>query len=251
MKGYGLIGFPLSHSFSSGYFAEKFRREGIGDCYYMNFPLEDITKLPELLLKNHDLRGLNVTIPYKEKVMAFLDDLDDGAKSVGAVNTLKIRRSEGLIKMKGYNTDVYGFRMSLEPLLTPAHKKALILGTGGASKAVSFVLRELGIKAAFVSRHPRQDDQIAYPDLTGETVSSYQVIINTSPLGMHPHIGASPDIPYEHISSRHIMYDLIYNPPETVFLKEGRKRGAVTANGLDMLHFQAEKAWEIWNNNEI
>jgi shikimate dehydrogenase len=247
MRGYGLIGFPLSHSFSSLYFAAKFKKESIAGCYYKNFPLEDINELPLLVAENPELLGLNVTIPYKEKVITFLDYLDEGARSVGAVNTVKIVRSTGSIHMTGYNTDVYGFQASIEPLLKPVHKKALVLGTGGASKAVGFALKGLGIRAIFVSRRPRQSEHIGYQDLTASLIAACPLIINTSPVGMHPHDHESPDIPYQHITPQHVLYDLIYNPEETAFIKEGKKRGAVTANGLDMLYLQAEKAWEIWN----
>lgn len=247
MKGYGLIGFPLTHSFSSRYFADKFKKESIADCYYRNFPLEHIKKLPVLISENPDLQGLNVTIPYKEQVIAFLDELDEGAMAVGAVNTIKIFRTADSIHLKGYNTDVYGFRTSIQSLLKPVHNKALILGTGGASKAVSFVLKGLGIRTIFVSRNPRENEHIAYHDLTGETITSCLLIINTSPVGMYPHVNECPDIPYQHVTNQHVLYDLIYNPPETEFMKRGRKRGAVTLNGYEMLHHQAEKAWEIWN----
>ena len=247
LKGYGLVGFPLSHSFSSRYFTEKFKKESIGNCYYRNFPLEDIAGLPDLITAHPELKGLNVTIPYKEKVIAFLDELDEEAKAVGAVNTLKISRSGNKLTLKGYNTDVYGFRTSLEPLLKPSQKHALVLGSGGASKAICFVLKSLDMQVTVVSRKPREKAHISYQELTGERIAACHVIINTSPVGMYPHIQECPDIPYAYLTAGHILYDLVYNPPETEFMKKGEKRGAVAVNGLEMLHLQAEKAWEIWS----
>ena len=250
MKGFGLVGFPLSHSFSRQYFTEKFKRELITDCYYKNFPLREIGQLPALVYEHPDLRGLNITIPYKEQVMAYLDDLDEGARSVGAVNTVKIIRTAGQNILKGYNTDVYGFRTSLSPFLLPEHKAALILGTGGASKAVAHVLKDLEIEMIYVSRNPRTKDHIAYKDITYEIISFCQIIINTSPVGMYPNVHEKPDIPYQYVTSRHILFDLIYNPQETEFMKAGKARGAAIVNGKDMLYHQAEKAWEIWNSTE-
>jgi shikimate dehydrogenase len=247
MKYYGLIGFPLSHSFSEKYFAEKFEREGIKDCLYSNFPIAEIGLLPRLIADNQYLCGLNITIPYKEQVIPFLDSVDDDIATIGAVNTVKIYREGGVIRLKGYNTDVFGFITTLKPALKDHFRDALILGTGGASKAVAYVLKELGFGITYVSRTPRNQSQISYSQVTPQIISRSRVIVNASPLGMYPDTHACPDIPYEYLTHDHVLFDLIYNPPETKFLAMGRKRGAVTINGLQMLHLQAEKAWEIWN----
>ncbi len=247
MKLYGLVGHPLSHSFSRQYFSDKFAREGRGDCRYENFPLADISLLPALVKEREDLRGLNVTIPYKEKVLPFLDEVDGEAREIGAVNTIRITASGDRRLLEGFNTDVWGFRESLVPHLNPGDTSALILGTGGASRAVAFVLRNLGITFLHVSRTPSGRDTLGYGELDREVLGSVRLIINTSPLGMYPNADTCPDIPYHLVDSRHLLYDLVYNPTETRFLRKGREKGARTVGGLAMLHLQAEKSWEIWN----
>ena len=242
-KLYGLIGFPLSHSFSKGYFTEKFAREGIADSVYELFPLAHIGQFPALLETQPELVGLNVTIPYKESVIPFLHALDEEAAEIGAVNTITIRDG----RTKGYNTDVYGFEMSFKKHLKPVHQRALILGTGGASKAVLFTLNKLGIPYTLVSRSSGRD-HLTYSDITPEILDANKIIINTSPLGMYPKSEEYPDLPYEALSADHYLYDLIYNPAETAFMKMGIAAGAVVENGLEMLHLQAEKAWEIWQS---
>jgi len=250
MNCYGLIGYPLTHSFSKKYFADKFKREGILNCSYENFPIEDIGQLPRLVNEQTDLKGLNVTIPYKEQVIPYLDQLDDDIQAIGAVNTIRIYRQEKTIRMKGFNTDVYGFQNSIKPYIPNHSKYALILGTGGASKAAAFALKQMGFNFTFVSRNPRSSNQISYSQLTQEIVQRAVFIINTSPAGMYPRTDTCPDIPYKYITSGHVLFDLIYNPPETRFLANGKKMGAVTINGLHMLQLQAEKSWEIWNSED-
>ncbi|HHJ10008.1 MAG TPA: shikimate dehydrogenase [Bacteroidetes bacterium] len=247
MRKFGLIGYPLSHSFSKSYFTDKFSREGIKDVVYENYPLESIRELPELIRSVPDLEGLNVTIPYKEKVIPFLNDLAGEAKVINAVNTIKIIRTDG-IRLTGYNTDVWGFETSLRPLLKPWHTFALILGTGGAAKAIEYVLKKLDIEVWFVSRHPRGNRAIRYDELTGLMLQRIKLIINTTPLGMYPDTDTCPDIPYRFLTSDHLLYDLVYNPEETLFMKLGKERKATVVNGLQMLEQQAEKAWEIWND---
>ena len=244
MKAYGLIGYPLTHSFSEKYFAEKFSREGIADCSYQLFELKAIELLPQLLAAQPDLKGLNVTIPYKESVIAFLDEIDEETARIGAVNVIKIENGQ----TKGYNSDYQGFKKSLENFLRPAATiQALVLGTGGASKAVNAALRHLHIPYKEVSRNP-QADQLAYHDISPAVLAAHQLIINTTPLGTYPHTGTFPDLPYEAISPQHFLFDLVYNPAETVFLQKGRQAGAQTQNGYEMLVLQAEAAWQIWNS---
>lgn len=246
MKKYGLIGYPLGHSFSKNFFNEKFHSEGI-DAEYVNFELPSIAELPEVLLANRNLEGLNVTIPYKEQVISYLDELDADAAAIGAVNVIKIiRPAKGRIKLKGYNSDIIGFTQSIEPLLEPQHKKALILGTGGASKAVFHGLKKLGLESKFVSRTPREG-MLTYAELTPEVMEEYKVVVNCTPVGMYPRADEYPDIPYECLSPNHLLYDLLYNPDTTLFMKKGADRGAVTKNGLEMLLLQAFGAWNIWN----
>jgi shikimate dehydrogenase len=240
-KLYGLIGFPLSHSFSKGYFTEKFAREGIADSLYELFPLAHIGQFPALLETQPELVGLNVTIPYKESIIPFLYELDEEAAEIGAVNTITIQGG----RTKGYNTDVYGFEMSFRKHLKPVHQRALILGTGGASKAVLFTLKKMGIPYTLVSRTSGKD-HLTYSDITPEILDAYKIIINTSPLGMYPKIEEYPDLPYEALGPDHYLYDLIYNPSVTAFMKKGIEAGAEVENGLEMLHLQAEKAWKIW-----
>jgi len=249
MKLYGLIGFPLHHSFSRGYFTEKFSKEQLDDHAYLNFQIESVEKVIHVVKENPDLIGFNVTVPYKEKIIPFLDHISKDAIAVGAVNTVKVDRTGNKISLTGYNTDVNGFRTSLLGLLNPGTKNALILGTGGSSKAVSYVLRELGICYKMVSRKESRE-LLNYKDLDKKCMEEHLLIVNTTPLGTFPDSNSCPDIPYQYISSSHILFDLVYNPPETVFLREGRKRGAITKNGLEMLYLQAEKSWKIWNNPE-
>lgn len=246
MKKYGLIGYPLGHSFSKNFFNEKFHSENI-DAEYVNFEIPSINELHNVLLSNPDLAGINVTIPYKEQVIPFLDELDADAAAIGAVNVIKIHRQKGKIKLTGHNSDVIGFTQSIEPMLEPQHKKALILGTGGASKAVFHGLKKLGLETKFVSRTPREG-MFAYEDLTPEVMAEYKVIINCTPVGMYPRANEYPDIPYDCLTSHHLLYDLLYNPDTTLFMKKGADRGAITKNGLEMLLLQAFAAWDIWND---
>jgi len=250
MRQFGLIGYPLSHSFSMKHFTAKFKNENIEDCEYLNFPIETIEKLPSLISQNNDLLGLNVTIPYKEKVIEYLNEIDKTADEIGAVNTIKIKRLKNRIILTGYNTDAYGFYSSIVPHLKKVHKKALILGTGGASKAIAYVFSQLDVNYIFVSRNPRKDNHISYNDLTGDLINKFKIIVNTSPLGTYPDIDECPDIPYEYITGDHLLYDLVYNPEMSRFLEKGSVKGAKTINGLLMLHLQAEKAWEIWNSKD-
>lgn len=243
----GLIGFPLTHSFSANYFAEKFTKESIKGYEYQNFEIPSIDDFKKVINNNPDLVGLNVTIPYKEKVIPFLDELDDEAKEIGAVNTIKIIRKNGVVRLKGYNTDIYGFRETLKPLLKQHQYKAFILGTGGAAKAVEYVLKKIGLDVLYVSRNPSSKNEIAYTDLNEFAVQDFSVIVNSTPLGMFPKVDVCPEIPYQFLTDKNLLYDLIYNPGETLFMKKGKEQGANTQNGLGMLKLQAEKAWEIWN----
>lgn len=247
MKKYGLIGFPLKHSFSSGFFNEKFGREEI-HAEYLNFEIDDIQKIEIIISDNPTLEGLNVTIPYKEKVIPFLDEISEVAQRIGAVNVIKIERSEKTNKpiLKGYNTDYIGFKNSIHLLLNPEiHQYGLILGTGGASKAVAQALTDLGIEWKYVSR-TQGENRFTYEELTREIITSHTVIVNASPIGTFPNIDESPAIPYQFLTSNHLLYDLVYNPPETQFLKNGKLKGAITKNGYEMLQLQALAAWEIW-----
>ncbi|UCH13834.1 MAG: shikimate dehydrogenase [Bacteroidales bacterium] len=250
MKKFGLIGYPLSHSFSMKYFSDKFKKENIEDCQYLNFPIDTIEKLPSLISENKNLIGLNVTIPYKEKVIGYLNEIDETSGKIGAVNTIKIRRVRDNYTLSGYNTDAYGFHTSIVPHIKKTHKKALILGTGGASKAIAYVFEQLGIDYIFVSRKPKKANHISYNDITGDLMSDFRIIVNTSPLGMYPDVDKYPYIPYKYLTSDHLLYDLVYNPEMSKFLEKGSEKGAITVNGLLMLHLQAEKAWEIWNRED-
>ncbi len=244
----GLIGYPLEHSFSERYFNEKFSSLGYDFIEYRNFPLEDIEELPDLLDLFPEICGFNVTIPHKRSVMKFLDGIDEVAEQVGAVNTVVVKRDGEEIRLLGYNTDVIGFEQSLVPLLDPHHRRALILGTGGAAQAVAYVLERLGIDYAFVSRRSNARMRtFLYSELNGDILSDYQIIINTTPLGMYPHTHLYPAIPYEDLGQQHLLYDLIYNPAETEFLRRGRVQGAKISNGLEMLYKQADAAWEIFH----
>lgn len=247
MDKYGLIGYPLKHSFSISYFNEKFQSENI-DAEYVNFEIPRIEDFMEVVEENPNLRGLNVTIPYKEQVIPYLDELDKDTAKIGAVNVIKIiPQGKGDVKLVGYNSDIIGFTRSIEPLLQSHHVKALILGTGGASKAVFHGLANLGIEATFVSRTKKSNDILTYQELTPEIMQEHTVIVNTTPLGMYPNVDACPDIPYDQLTPNHLLYDLLYNPHETLFMKKGMGRGATVKNGLEMLLLQAFVSWEIWN----
>lgn len=242
---YALVGKNISYSFSRGYFTKKFKELELANAEYVNFDIDTIKELPNKIKKNKkELKGMNVTIPYKLEVFNYLDKIDKKALKVGAVNTIKISKKG---KLKGFNTDVYGFKKSLKPLLKKHHKKALILGTGGAAKAVAYVLEKLEIDYKFVSRNPKSKKEISYQELTKELIGKHCLVVNCTPLGTHPKTDAYPNIPYEYITKKHLLYDLIYNPSETVFLKKGKEKGASIKNGLEMLEQQAEKAWKIWN----
>lgn len=242
---YGLIGHPLGHSFSKKFFNEKFQNEMI-DAEYRNFDIDTIKSFPTIIEEHSNLRGLNVTIPYKELIIPYLDELSEDAQAIGAVNVIKISRNHGGVHLKGYNSDVIGFTDSIRPLLKPFHKKALILGTGGASKAIRYGLYKLGFETCFVSRRPKEG-MLTYSDLTADIMAEYTVIVNCSPVGMFPHTDERPDLPYQFIGSHHILYDLVYNPDETLFMKSGKEQGATTKNGLEMLILQARAGWNFWN----
>lgn len=243
---FGLIGKNISFSFSQGYFQEKFKTLKLENHKYRNYDLPEISEFPFITYhREEEFGGFNVTIPYKESILKYLSKLDKDAEKIGAVNTIKITSDNELV---GFNTDVYGFENSLKPLLKSHHKKALILGTGGASKAIAFVLDNLNIDFKFVSRQPISEDIISYKNLSKSIIDEYQLIINSTPLGTFPKIQECPDIPYEFLTDNHILYDLIYNPSESEFLKRGKKQGAIIKNGLEMLELQAEKSWEIWNS---
>ncbi|MDD6507199.1 MAG: shikimate dehydrogenase [Prevotellaceae bacterium] len=248
MDKYGLIGYPLGHSFSIGYFNEKFQNEGI-DAVYENYEIPDIDNLPEILDSTPELRGLNVTIPYKEQVMKYLNAISPEAHAIGAVNVIKVTHENGETYLKGYNSDVIGFTRSIETLLEPCHKKALILGTGGASKAINYGLKSLGLETCFVSRS-KKEGCITYEEITPEMIGEYRVIVNCTPVGMYPHADECPLLPYEAMDSHTLLYDLIYNPDETLFLKKGKAMGATVVNGLEMLLLQAFASWEFWNGKE-
>ena len=246
MDKYGLIGYPLGHSFSISYFNQKFHDESI-DAVYENFEIPDIDLLNEVMDSNPNLKGLNVTIPYKEKVMQYLDTISPEARSIGAVNVIRITHDGSSTKLKGYNSDVIGFTQSIEPMLDKKwHKKALILGTGGASKAIDYGLRNLGLETVFVSRYERPDT-IQYDKITPEVIKEYNVVVNCTPVGMYPKTEECPLLPYEAMDSHTILYDLIYNPDETLFMKRGAEHGAQVKNGLEMLLLQAFASWEFWH----
>ncbi|MCR5044542.1 MAG: shikimate dehydrogenase [Bacteroidaceae bacterium] len=247
MNTYGLIGYPLGHSFSRKFFTEKFATEGI-DAQYLNFEIPSIEEFPNIIKNNPTLKGLNVTIPYKQQVMQYLDDISEEAKAIGAVNVVKCQLStvNCQLHLTGYNSDVIGFVNSIKPLLKPHHKKALILGTGGASKAIRYGLeKKLGMKTLFVSRSARKG-MITYEEVTAEVLREYEVIVNCSPVGMYPHVDECPALPYEAMNENNLLYDLVYNPLETLFMKKGAAQGATVKNGLDMLHLQAIASWEFW-----
>jgi len=242
---FGLVGKNISYSFSQKYFTEKFKQLGLNSYKFRNYDIPEIEEFPFILYhREEDFKGLNVTIPYKQSVIKYLDEIKGDALKIGAVNTIKITDDNLLI---GYNTDVYGFQKSIEPLLKNHHKKALILGTGGASKAIAFTFEKLGVEYTFVSRNVGENSML-YSLLTEQIIAENTIIVNCTPLGTHPDIENAPNIPYNFISEKHLLFDLIYNPLETKFLREGKKRGAIIKNGLEMLEFQAEKSWEIWNS---
>lgn len=254
MKKYGLIGYPLGHSFSAGFFAEKFAKEGI-DARYDNYEMPTVEGLRTLIESDTELCGLNVTIPHKQAVIPLLDDLTPEARAIGAVNVIRIERTiDAAVRLIGCNSDIIGFTESIRPLLKPHHTKALVLGTGGASKAVVAGLRSLGIEPTYVSRRPAPG-QFTYDDLRVESaeghssniIKEHTVIVNCSPVGMHPHVDEAPAIPYELLTPRHLLYDLVYNPLDTRFMQLGREHGAMVKNGLEMLHLQAIAAWNMWN----
>ena len=246
MDKYGLIGYPLGHSFSISYFNQKFADEGI-NATYENFEIPSIDDLPEIIDRYPNLRGLNVTIPYKEKVIPFLDSISPEARAIGAVNVIRVTHQKNKTLLKGYNSDVIGFTQSIEPMIDPKwHKKALILGTGGASKAINYGLKSLGIEPVFVSRYERPGT-IQYQSITPDVVREYNIIVNCTPLGMYPNTDECPQLPYEAMASHTILYDLIYNPDQTLFMRNGAKYGAEVKNGLEMLLLQAFASWEFWH----
>ncbi len=250
MRVFGLIGYPLSHSFSRKYFLEKFKIENITDAEYRNFSISAIKKFPKILKEQENFAGFNVTAPYKEAIIPYLHKLDKSASQINAVNVIKIINQNGVRKLIGYNTDIYGFSRDLQKQINSDVKTALILGTGGAARAVFFALKKMNIKAKFVSRKENaKDNFLIYKDLNQSIISENQLIVNATPLGIFPDIDKKPDIPYRFLTENHFLFDLIYNPPLTQFLSEGKKYGASIQNGLDMLHIQAEKAWEIFNRS--
>lgn len=246
MKKYGLLGYPLTHSFSKKYFTEKFEKENINSSYE-NFEIDSIKKFEDLVTNNPEVIGFNVTIPYKEQIIPFLNELNDSAKEIGAVNTIRVKRTESGIHLKGFNTDTFGFESSLKPLLKAHHKKALILGTGGAAKAIKYVFNQLGIDFLTVTRQTPGAKEINYSDLSEELINEFTIVVNCTPLGTFPNVERFPDIPYQFIGEKHLLYDLVYNPEETQFLRKGKAQGASTKNGYEMLIEQAEKAYKIWN----
>lgn len=246
---YGLIGYPLGYSFSKKYFTEKFKTENIENATYDEFPISDVSEFPTIIEQNPGLGGLNVTIPYKQQIMSYLHSINPTAEEIGAINTIKFIRSKTGTKLVGYNTDIYGFKQSLLPLLKPHHKKALILGTGGASKAIKYVLKNLNIDFISASIDELQENEIAYKDIDKKIIEQHLLIINATPLGTFPKVDQCPDIPYNLLTSKHILYDLVYNPQETKFMKSGKTKGATTTNGYKMLVLQAERSWSIWQGD--
>ena len=241
LRHFGLLGKNISYSFSAGYFTEKFKQLDLDNHSYVNFDLQNIEEIKNVLAQDKDIVGFNITIPYKEAIIPFLTEIDPKAKEIGAVNTVKITKNG----LKGYNTDVYGFYKSIEPFIKSHHKKALILGTGGASKAVKHALIDLGLEIQFVSR-TASENKLSYEMLTKQVMEQHQVIVNCSPIGTFPNTEAKPAIPYEFLTEGHLVFDLIYNPPKTAFMKYAEANGATAVNGSKMLELQAEKAWEIW-----
>lgn len=246
MRKYGLIGYPLEHSFSEKYFADKFEKEGIQDACYDNYPIEDPSDFEQLHQNDPELMGLNVTIPYKESIIKYLDVLSEEAREIGAVNTICLCRRTGKLARVGHNTDIGGFRQSLQENLAKTPDKAIVLGTGGAAKAVEYVLEEMGIRFVRVSSSGKKG-AMAYEEMDDDLVKLSHLIVNTTPLGMYPHVDACPEIPYKNITEKHLLFDLVYNPAETAFMKRGKEHGAAVVNGYDMLVYQAEGSWAIWN----
>lgn len=248
MKTFGLIGYRLGYSFSKKFFTEKFEKEGLNEHEYVNFELDSIEEFPGIFEKNPNISGLNCTIPYKQQIMKFMDQIDAEAAEVGAVNTVKVIRDNGTLKLVGYNSDVYGFENSLKPMLSDKHKKALILGTGGASKAIKYILTKLGIEYVSASIEEQLfEKEIRYSNIDEKMIREHLIIINATPLGTFPNVDNCADIPYQFITAEHVMFDLVYNPEETLFMKKGKEKGASVKNGLEMLHLQAIRSWEIWN----
>ncbi|HNW57112.1 MAG TPA: shikimate dehydrogenase [Bacteroidales bacterium] len=250
MRIYGLIGNPLGHSFSKKYFSEKFLNEHITDCFYENYQLISLDKLPRLIEENPDLCGFNVTIPYKSEIFSYLDMIEPEAVKIGAVNVVKIKRAEGKVKLCGYNSDITGITDTLAPFIKGHVRNAMVLGTGGASKAVCYVLDKFGLNITLISRN-RKTGVLSYSDITHELIEKTDLIINTTPLGMFPNIEGKPDLDYSLLGKKHILFDLVYNPEKTAFLKSGEERGCTILTGLKMLRSQAEKAWKIWNDNDL
>lgn len=245
MRTFGLIGFPLSHSFSQKFFTEKFERENITNCQYLFFPIKHVNQIMEIMESYPSLRGLNVTIPHKLNVIPYLDEVDEAVDAIGAVNCITVTPGQKPF-LKGYNTDVYGFSESLKPLLKPQHKKALIFGNGGAAQAVKYALAQLGITYLTVTRNPMRET-IPYSAVTNKILEKYNLLINATPLGMTPNLNSYPPIPFKALTEKHLVYDLVYNPQETIFLTKAKFYGAIIKNGLEMLYLQAEHSWEIWN----
>jgi len=249
MKLYGLIGFPLEHSFSKLYFSEKFKKEGKTDFCFENFSLQNIEDLIPLIKSQPNLLAFSVTKPHKETILPYLETISEQAKQIQAVNSVRIQRKNNKISLHGYNTDFFGFKDSLLPLLKQHHKHALILGTGGAAKAVAAALDFLNIEYLMVSRYPKEKNQISYSKLDKALLDKYLLIINATPLGTMPNTQELPNLPYRHLSNKHLLFDLIYNPAESLFLQNGKKKGAAIKNGLEMLHIQAKKSWKIWTDD--
>lgn len=246
MDTYGLIGFPLTHSYSQSFFTKKFECEGI-DARYLNYEIRSIDGLKEILANQSGLKGLNVTIPYKCEVLSMLDELSEEAREIGAVNVIRVFQKQEHVILKGYNTDVMGFTRSISPLLKAHHRNALVLGTGGASRAVCYSFKKLGLDTMLVSRN-KSKGQFNYNDLNEDVLREFCVIVNCTPLGTFPNVNECPDIPYHLLGEDHLLFDLVYNPEETLFLKKGKAQGAIVKNGMEMLQFQALSAWNIWNN---
>ena len=250
MRKFGLIGNPLGHSFSKKYFAEKFLNEHIIDCSYENYPITNLSQLEKLIAEEPDLYGLNVTIPYKSEVISLLNFIEPEAEEIGAVNVLKIKRLDGQPKMYGYNSDVTGIRDSILPYIKDSIKNSIVLGTGGSSRAVCHVLKSLGSNVILISRN-KKPGSLSYDDINSSLLSSIDIIVNTTPLGMYPDIKSKPELDYNLLNNKHILFDLVYNPELTVFLKMGIEHGCTIIGGLKMLHSQAEKSWEIWNDENL
>jgi shikimate dehydrogenase len=247
MRKFGLVGYPLGHSFSKKYFTEKFALQNISDCVYNNYPLENLDNFIELIASDEEIVGLNITIPYKSQILKFVDVIDPEAGEIGAVNVLKIKRTQKNIRILGYNSDVTGIRDTLLPYIKDTVRNALVLGTGGSSRAVTYVLKKFGLNVSLVSRE-KKPGVVSYSELSSDVIGQTQLIVNTTPLGMFPDIDSKPPIDYSCLTKNHILFDLVYNPELTSFLKMGTDRGCIALSGLKMLHSQAEKAWEIWNS---